>query len=655
MRIPLLSRFRRQAETRSVMRDDDNNLPFLHMLAKYRESSAGRYVDEQTALRFSAVFSCVTLLADMISSLPLPMYRRLQPRGKERATDHPLYRLLHDRVNPVLTSFQWRNTCQMHLGTWGNSYCHVERHRDGPLAGRAKELWPITPWRVRIAIEKGVLVYKVLDMDNTEKMYLPGEMLHIPWVSLDGRTGLSPIGLAREAIGLGLAAEEFGARFFSNDARPSFFIKHPQSLSDTAYARLKEHWADEHQGVSRSHLHDILEEGMDIQQVGIPPEDAQFLQTRRFQVEEIARWYRIAPHLIGDVERSTSWGTGIEQQNIGFHTYTLRPWLVRWEQALNNNLIPEPEQAEYFAEFLVEGMLRGDVKTRYEAYAIGRQWGWLSANDIRELENLNPIEDPGGDDYLVPLNMLPMGSDLLSLPAAAGSSTEVEDRLLLLRSRSAAGRRRLRLAYRRLFLRTADRIVRREEADVMRAAKKAYGRRSAEDFATWLERYYGVDQNYGTHGEYVGSEMGPVVLSYMEAMQAQAADEVGGDADPEELAAFAATYTVALVGRWVGSSRGQIGEVLAAAVAAEQDVLEALQKRCDEWRATRADKLADWEAKQAGNAIANDEWDRQGYRPVVTASASACVDICQGKDGQSVKDAGYPPFHAGCECDIAPG
>lgn len=649
MKVPFLSRSQAAPEKRSV------TMPvWLHEWAKLRESTSGRYVDEQTALRFSALFACVTLLADMVSSLPLPIYRRLQPRGKERATDYPLYAILHDQANPEMTSFQWRNTLQMHLGTWGNAFCHIEFAKNGGAAGRASELWPITPWRVRRELERGVLLYKVRDVDGSEVSYLPNEILHIMWVSLDGRNGLSPVGLAREAVGLGLAAEEYGARFFGNDARPSFVLEHPDKLSDAAYERLKDDWDEDHKGLSKSHRHQILEEGMKLQEVGIPPEDAQFLETRRFQVEEIARWYRIPPHVIGDVDRSTSWGTGIEQQNIGLLTYTLRPWLVRWEQALNSKLIPENERSSYFVEFLVDGMLRGDIAARYAAYSVGRQWGWLSANDIRELENLNPIDAGGGDDYLVPLNMTPMGESFL--PAGSATSGKaVESRRHMLRVRGATGRRRLRQAYRRLFLQAGGRIVRREEADVMRAAKKAYGSRAGAGLTAFLEEYYGVDKNFGTHGDYVRSQMEPVVLSFMEAMQGQAAQEIGVDADVEALAAFAATYTASLVGRWVGSSRGQIGEVLSGAAAAGNDIVEALQGRFDEWRETRADKLADWESKQAGNAIANDEWSRQGYQSVVVGSATACENICQAMDGQSVKDVGYPPFHDGCECDIGPG
>ena len=231
---------------------------------------------------------------------------------------------------------------------------------------------------------------------------------HLRGLSNDGLDGYSPISLMRQAIGLSMAAEKFGAKFFGNDARPGGILLHPGQLGDEAAKRLTETWESRHGGLSGAHRVAVLEEGLSYKEIGIPPDDAQFLETRKFQVNEIARIYRIPPHMLADLERATF--SNIEHQSIDFVTHTIRPWLVRWEQSIKQNLMVPADRDRYFAEFLVDGLLRGDTKSRYEAYAIGRQNGWFSADDIREMENLNPLPDGKGEEYLIPLNMIPAGS-----------------------------------------------------------------------------------------------------------------------------------------------------------------------------------------------------------------------------------------------------
>lgn len=373
------------------------NEDLIEALTGGNKSATGKAVTANTALQSSAVFACVRVLAETIASLPLFVYRST-PNGKEKAYDHPCYYMLHDLANEEMTSFTFRETMMTHLLLWGNAYAEIEYNK----AGLAKGLWPLRPdqtWPERDPTT-GELVYKTILPDG-KGVVLPKErVLHIVGLSLDGLVGVSPIRMAREAIGLSLAAEEFGARFFGDGARPGGILEHPGKLSKEARENLRQSWEYMHQGLDKSHRIAILEEGITYKQIGIPPEDAQFLETRRFQIEEIARIFRVPLHLIQDLSHATF--SNIEHQSIDFVVHTVRPWLVRWEQALNWKLFYN--STKFWAEFNVEGLLRGDIESRYRAYATARQWGWMSVNEIRELENMNRI--PNGDIYLQPLNMI---------------------------------------------------------------------------------------------------------------------------------------------------------------------------------------------------------------------------------------------------------
>lgn len=365
---------------------------------------SGVAVSEQTALRSSAVFACVRILSEAVASLPLPVYRRLSGGGKERDPTHPLYRVLHDQANDEMTAFTFRELLMSHLLLWGNAYAEIEW--DG--RGEVRALWPLRPdqtqlWR-NTDTEK--LEYHVILPDG-QMAVLPYErVLHIVGMG-DGLVGYSPIRFAREAIGLSLATEEFGSRFFGDGAHPGGIVEYPDKLKDEAYDRYKKDMREAYGGLGKSHRLLILEQGLKYTQVGIPPEDAQFLETRKFQLNEIARIYRVPPHLIGDLEHATF--SNIEHQSIEYVVHTLRPWLVRWEQAMRMKLfVTERDRSLYLAEFVVDGLLRGDIKSRYEAYAIGRQNGWLNADEIRELENMNPQPKGQGKIYLVNGNMIPI-------------------------------------------------------------------------------------------------------------------------------------------------------------------------------------------------------------------------------------------------------
>ena len=394
MKLPFINKFK---EARAAPVDDAMKV-FMNGEDIVLPASSGLFVSEESAMRTSAVYACVRVLAETVASLPFPLYKRLL-RGKEKAIYHPLYSLLHDVPNHEMTSFSFRETMMTYLLLWGNAYALIQYKGKYPT-----ELWPLHPSRVyvdRHSVTKE-LVYKYSD-ENDMYEYSTNQILHIPGLSYNGITGLSPVGLARQTIGLAQATEEFGSRFFSNGARPGGILEHPGIVKDPE--KLRKSWEEVYKGVRNSHKIAVLEEGMQYKEIGIPPNDAQFLETRKFQLNEICRMFRVPPHLVGDLERATF--SNIEHQSIDFVVHTIRPWLVRWEQAIQRCLISEGERSLYFAKFTVDGLLRGDFKTRMDGYAVGRQNGWYSANDIREFEDLNPIsEDMGGDLYLVNGNMM---------------------------------------------------------------------------------------------------------------------------------------------------------------------------------------------------------------------------------------------------------
>jgi HK97 family phage portal protein len=382
-------------------------LGFLQGLGSLWQTTSGAVVTPEGSLQSTTVFACVRVLTGAIASLPMLTYRRRADGGRDRATNHYLYPVLHDVTNGEMTAFEWRECTVGHLALWGNAYSEIEENNAGQVIG----LWPLRPDRVlpRRNPSTKQIEYVVQVPKGGPPVVLPAErVMHVRGLGTSGLFGLSPIQMARQAIGLSLAAEEFGARFFANGATPGLVLHHPGLLSDEAYKRLKESWKEQHEGLSNAQRTAILEEGVTVEKIGIPPEDAQFLETRKFQVADIARVYGIPPHMVGDVERSTSWGTGIEQQGIGFVTYTLDPWLVRIEQRAGMSLLMPAERREYFIQFLVDALLRADTQARYAAYNTARQGGWMSVNEIRSRENMNPI--PGGDTYLSPLNMTPVGA-----------------------------------------------------------------------------------------------------------------------------------------------------------------------------------------------------------------------------------------------------
>ncbi|MBU3100670.1 MULTISPECIES: phage portal protein [Clostridium] len=363
----------------------------------FGNTASGKIVNERTAMQTTAVYVCVRILAETIASLPLHTYSYTET-GKEKATEHQIYHLLADEPNPEMTSFVFRETLMGHLLLWGNAYAQIIR--DG--RGRAMALYPLMPDKMTVNRSDKGEIYYIYIKEGQSYPLRNDEVLHIPGLGFDGLIGQSPIAMAKNAIGMAIATEEYGAKFFANGATPGGVLMYPGIVKDPA--RVRESWNSVYQGTSNAHRVAVLEEGMKFESIGIPPEQAQFLQTRKFQINEIARIFRIPPHMVGDLEKSSF--SNIEQQSLEFVMYTLDPWVIRWEQAIKRALFTESEKKKYFVKFNVDGLLRGDYQSRMNGYAVGRQNGWLSSNDIRKLENLNRIpEELGGDLYLINGNM----------------------------------------------------------------------------------------------------------------------------------------------------------------------------------------------------------------------------------------------------------
>ena len=379
-------------------------------------TTSGKAVNERTAMQTSAVYACVRILAESVAGLPLHVYERTANGSKSTKPSHPLYRLLHDEPNREMTSFVFRETLMSHLLLWGNAYAQIIRDGRGfPIA-----LYPLLPDRMAVdRNESGELVY-TYQSDKGQVKLRRENVLHIPGLGFDGLIGYSPIAMAKNAVGLALATEDYGAAFFANGANPGGVLEHPGVIKPEQADRLRESWQSQFGGAN-AHKVAVLEEGLKFHQMSIPPEQAQFLETRKFQINEIARIFRVPPHMVGDLEKSSF--SNIEQQSLEFVKYTLDPWVVRWEQSLQQALLLPSEKATIFIKFNLDGLLRGDYQSRMQGYSTGIQNGFMSVNDVRGLEDMNLLTaEEGGDLHFVNGNMVKLAD-----VGAAYKPNETED------------------------------------------------------------------------------------------------------------------------------------------------------------------------------------------------------------------------------------
>jgi HK97 family phage portal protein len=462
---------------------------------------SGQRVNAGTALTLAAYWCAIRNIAEDVAKLPLILYRRVEPRGKVRAYTHPLYRLLHDAPNPEMSAMAFRETILAHALGWGNGFAEIQLRGDG----RPAALWLLLPDRMRVERDRrtGKLTYVYSGGERGERRIDSSQVFHLHGLGFDGLIGYSIAHLARDSIGAGLGAEKSGAAFFGNASRPGGVIEVPIPLKDGGL-KLRESWERIHRGSERQHKTAVLDGGATFKPMAIPNKDAQWIEARLLTVQDMCRWLRITPHKLFDLTHGTY--SNVEHLGQSYVEETLHSWFVRFEQEIARKLLRENE-ADLFAEHLADALLRGDTQSRYGAYAVARQWGWMSANDVRERENQNPIA--GGDVYLVPMNMTP--ADKLGeapakptdtgqklLPEGENDDEEDEntrnDAVSLI---AEAHRVPLQHAYESILHAECDKVT--------RAAKKSNG------FAKWLREFY------SEHGRHVQGKLIPVVDTFCES------------------------------------------------------------------------------------------------------------------------------------------
>ena len=528
-------------------------------------SSAGVTITEQGSLRNMTVFACIRIISQSLAAVPLILYER-NGRNRTRATTHPLYSVLHDQANSEMTAFEVRETRLAHTALWGNAYSEIEYNANMQVVG----LWPLPPDRVGIERNRdtGQLVYTYLQ-DNGQGYVLPAwRVQHLRYMMIRGVVGISPVRQAMNAIGLAQATEEFGATYFKNGSRPSIILKHPSKLSPEAYARLRDSFSENWQGLKNAHRINILEEGITPEAIGIPPEEAQFLETRNTQIAEIARLYGVPLHMLAIGQSATF--ASAEQDAINFRQLTLMEWARRDEQALSRDLLTPEESNSYYIEYLLDGLERADIATRSQALNTMRQGGAITANEWRERENMDPL--PGGDALLQPLNMGVVGDgnpdDAMSdMPADA---TPADDMPMEPADASA------RAAFVPLFEDAARRVIKRIAADVRKGGGSALRKGGPEGFGGWLDAFA------------VG--IGPVVASVLwPTVQAQSLQANGNRLDAQRaLDSLAAHMAIML--------REQGTEIIAEVTELDADVrldhLITLIENNDGWLADMAQRAA---------------------------------------------------------------
>jgi len=369
----------------------------------FGRATSGEKVDEKSAMQIATVYACVRLLAESVAQLPLHLYRYTDGgTGKEMAADHPLYPILHRQPNPEMTSFSWRETMMVHLLLWGNSYGQIIRDGKNGVVS----VYPLLPENVEVDRDDHGEIYYIYHAytdeapgeKNKDIIFRRDEVLHVPGLGFNGLVGFSPIAMMKNSLGTTLAVEKYGSSFFKNGAQPSGVLEHPGVLKNPE--KIRQNWSDVYGGANNAHKVAVLEEGMSYKAISLPPEDSQFLSTRQFGVEEICRIFRVPPHMVQDLQRATF--NNIEHMSIEFVMHTLMPWLIRIEQAIIKDVLMDEEKDEFFPKFNVDGLMRGDYKSRMEGYAVAITNGIMSVNDVRKLENLDPLDDSeGGNLHLI--------------------------------------------------------------------------------------------------------------------------------------------------------------------------------------------------------------------------------------------------------------
>jgi HK97 family phage portal protein len=622
--------FKRGEEKRATLRDPDGWRELIGFT-----TTAGITVTAESALGHPAVLGAVRLIAELTASLPLLVYERTAD-GRRRAQAHPVYRLLHEEPNPQQTPFTFKETMALHLLLHGNCYLLVQWAEDGSPAA----LWPLYPSRVQVEMNNGVILYKVTNQGRLVT-YTPDDILHIPLLALDGVVGRSPVQLAREAIGAALAAEEYAAGYFANAARPSGVLKTAGVLSEDAAKRLRESWQAAY-GRGKAGTA-VLEDGVEFEPIADNAQESQLIESRQFAMRMIAAALRIPPHLLDPTARGTY--ANVETQSLEFLTFSLQPFLARIEEALTLKLFTPTERRRYFVEFLTDGLLRADTRTRYQAYQMALQSGFMTPNEVRLRENLPPLPEPP------------------AVPARNEAAVETR----------AARKRDIQLRGKARIEAVARRVLEKERADVLAIAEKALGRRDAGLIEAAIGDYY---QDTG----WIAAEFQPAFAELAAEARRDAAEDLGtdpwSDASWDE---FIAPLAAAYAARHAAISLATVK--LALQAVSEEAVKEALETVLADMADTRPGKIAALESASVANEAALQTYRRAGVTKIKWLAHAGACDFCRRLDGKVVgvgepfvaagetipgpqgdmsrrltarQPRMRPPIHLGCHCSLAP-
>ena len=647
------------------------------------QTESGISVDEHSALNLSAVYAAINIIASDISTLPLGLFKTVKNK-RNRITDHNSLQVLAYRSNSLTPAINFRKASMAHILSWGNTYAEVVRND----MGNVTSLWLITPDRVTLKWNNGAIVYEI-NMGSKKPVILSRErVLHISGLGYNGFTGYSVISKAAESIGLSLASEKFGARYFGANTNMGGAIKYPRALGPDAQKNLKKS-LDGFTGSDASHRWMILEQGMEIEKLGFSPDDSQFLQTRQFQVPEIARWFNLPPHKLKDLTRSTF--SNIEEQETEYVVSCLVPWLTTIEQNYNIQLLTEKEhRLGYYFKHNVKGLLRGSSTARADYYTKRFYLGTITPNEIRAFEDEDPLDTEYADKTYIQQNLMPL-EDVDKEPPApviqnlpgeqpAGEEPPGEEetdgrsywrkildrdrkRVKLIEYRSVVGRDKISARYYSLIRDAAERVILKEAKAISKNITSG---------KTWIENFY-------KHmPEYIRKQMGEVMSSFQGSIIDQAAGEAGIDAEKilEESKEWINSYFDVYVKRHVGRSTGQIN-----ALMDEEEGLDLVTQRMDEWIEKRPEKIAVEESVRAANAAAQFAFWTGGFSSVWRIRGAETCPYCQELNGRKVKSGeaiftageefepkgakngpmkmsggiSHPPLHQGCDCYISHG
>jgi HK97 family phage portal protein len=685
------------------MLDENSGRGFMSRGLGAFETATGVIVNQDAALRASAVYACVDILSSSIAMLPLHTLRKVDT-GAVHATEHYLYSLLHDIANQEMTSYEVRRLQMVSVLLRGNSYNYLEINQRGEITA----IWPLDP--DSISILRDSRTYEKWYACEMPEFYGGGfQVLHSDyiwhWTGLATKRGigLTPIQMHRQSIGLSLATEEYSARFFSNGAVPGFILMHPGELSQPAYDRLKESWENRHKGVANSNKLAILEEGMEAKTLGVSPTDAKLLETEKHQDTKIARIFRVPPHMIADLERSTN--NNIEYQGQEFVQFSLMHWLVNYEKSGNMHLLTPEERKTYYLKHSVDGLMRGNQETRYKAYSVALQNGFKTINDVLRLEDENTI-GPKGDVRLVPLNMALL-DDVISGrldesddagPVSPRSrflrdyfSVETEERSVSMETaphvpgrslprdletraaNSALIRHRYTVTYQRVIKTTAERIVRREVNDISGQLKKLL-ERGYDAFFEWLSQFY------KDHEEFVYKNMLPILQTYAEIVADTAMEEIDAKVGVDSVERFTQAYTREYAKRHGAIGEKRLVEITNKAIEAGDDIESKVQEELDHWKEAYPATIARREAVRNNNAVAHFVYAASSIVTILRwATFGENCPYCDSLNGKKVgineafllagealqpngasalinhHDTKHPPVHDGCDCMVVAG